>query len=417
MKSFRDFDLTPSILEQLSNLRYKEPTPIQDKAIPYILSGRDLLGSAGTGTGKTGAFGIPLVDHLLSNSDNAGLILLPTRELALQVIKEISSFISKKNKLQTALIIGGEDMGKQIKALKNNPQLIVATPGRINDHIKRGSIRLNNVNFLVLDEVDRMLDMGFGIQLDKIAEHIPEERQTLMFSATIPKNMHKLAEKYLNSPIKVSIDSTNKSPANIKQKEVELEKEEKYPHLIEELENRTGSVIVFIKTKYSADGMAKKLRRDGLEAESLHGDLRQNKRNKVIERFRKQNYRILVATDIAARGLDIPHIEHVINYDLPQCPEDFIHRIGRTARAGASGNALSFISKADSKKWIAIQKILNPDAKISTSKKKKSPSRKEQTPRQNHRKASNKKGQNKGQFRNNKRPGIRKGRNARRSHS
>lgn len=364
MKNFRDFGLTSSILDQINKLGFKEPTPIQDRAIPYILSGRDVLGSAGTGTGKTGAFGIPLVEHLLKNGGNAALVLLPTRELALQVTKALQDFLGKSNKIQAALIIGGEDMGKQLRQLKSNPQLIVGTPGRINDHLKRGSINLENVNFLVLDEMDRMLDMGFGVQLEAIAKYLSDNRQTLMFSATMPKDIRKLAEKYLNDPVTVSIENTNKSAANIKQEEVTLNQDEKYPHLIEELGKRAGTVIIFIKTKYSAESMAKKLRRDGHEAESFHGDLRQNKRNKIISRFRKQDYRILVATDIAARGLDIPHIEHVINYDLPQCPEDYIHRIGRTARAGASGHALNFLSKSDSKKWDAIQRILNPKAAI-----------------------------------------------------
>jgi superfamily II DNA/RNA helicase len=370
MKSFKDFNLTPSVLDQINKLGFKEPTPIQDKSIPYILSGRDVLGSAGTGTGKTGAFGIPLIEHLLSDTSNAALVLLPTRELALQVVRALQDFIGKSTKLQAALIIGGEDMGRQIRELKASPKLVVGTPGRINDHLKRGTLNLKNVNFLVLDEMDRMLDMGFGVQLEAIAKYMTAERQTVMFSATMPKDIKRLAEKYLNDPITVSIESSNKSPTNIKQEEVTLNQDEKYPHLVKELGRRSGTVIIFIKTKYSAEAMAKKLRRDGHEAESFHGDLRQNKRNKVISRFRRQDYRILVATDIASRGLDIPHIEHVINYDLPQCPEDYIHRIGRTARAGASGNALNFLSRSDSKKWDAIQRMLDPNAKIPLAKNK-----------------------------------------------
>lgn len=372
MKSFKDFGLPSSILDRLDNLGFKNPTPIQDQAIPYALSGKDILGSAGTGTGKTGAFGIPLAMHLMEDAQNSSLILLPTRELALQVFKALQDFIGKKSQIESALIIGGEDMGKQLRQLKNNPRLIVGTPGRINDHLKRKTLKLNKINFLVLDEVDRMLDMGFGIQLDAIAEHLSKDRQTLMFSATMPKNIRKLSAKYLEDPINISIDSGNKSPANIKQEDVKLKSDEKYPRLVQELGDREGSIIVFIKTKYSADSMAKKLRAEGYKAESLHGDLRQNKRNTVISRFRKQDYRILVATDIAARGLDIPHIEHVINYDLPQCPEDYIHRIGRTARAGATGQALNFLSPADASKWNSIQRMLNPGAKLSTFKKKKS---------------------------------------------
>lgn len=372
MKSFKDYGLKPSLLSQLDKLGFKAPTPIQDKSIPHALSGKDILGSAGTGTGKTGAFGIPLVTHLLSDKANQALVLLPTRELALQVIKALQDFIGKKDLLKTSLVIGGEDMGRQITQLKKKPNLIVGTPGRINDHLRRGSINLKNINFFVLDEVDRMLDMGFGIQLEQISQHLPENRQSLMFSATMPKNIKKLSQKYLKSPVEISVESGNKSPRNIKQKEITLKQEEKYDQLLQELEDRAGSVIVFIKSKYSADSMAKKLKRDGHEAEAFHGDLRQNKRTKIISRFRKQDYRIMVATDIASRGLDIPHIEHVINYDLPQCPEDYIHRIGRTARAGASGQALNLLSKNDAKKWLAIQKILNPhEAIISAPKKNK----------------------------------------------
>jgi len=372
MKSFKDFGLVPSILSQLDKLGWGQPTPIQDKAIPHALSQRDMLCSAGTGTGKTAAFGIPLVTHLLSNKKNQALVLLPTRELALQVIKALHDIMGDNNFFKTALIIGGEDMGKQIAQIKKSPNLIVATPGRINDHLRRRSIDLAKINFFVLDEVDRMLDMGFGIQLDEIYKHLPSIKQTLMFSATMPKNIRKLSQKYLNSPMEVSVESGNKSPANIEQKEITLKQDEKYPHLIKELEDRVGSVIIFIKSKYSADSMAKKLRRDGHKAEAFHGDLRQNKRSKVIARFRRQDYRILVATDIAARGLDIPHIEHVINYDLPQCPEDYIHRIGRTARAGASGQALNMLSQNDSRKWHAIQKILNPGQVPSTNARKQS---------------------------------------------
>lgn len=372
MKSFKDYDLNPDLLDQLNKLGFTEPTPIQDKAIPYALSGKGILGSAGTGTGKTGAFGIPLISHMLEDQKHQALVLLPTRELALQVSRALKDFIGNKNHITSTLIIGGEDMKKQMIQLKKNPRIIVGTPGRINDHLSRGSIDLSGINYFVLDEVDRMLDMGFEVQLDKIAQHVPSERQTLMFSATISENIKKLSRKYLDNPIIVSAESTNKVASNIKQEDVSLNSAEKYPHLLGELSNRTGSVIVFIKSKYSADSMAKKLRKDGHEAESFHGDLRQNKRNKVLSRFRNQDYRILIATDIAARGLDIPHVQHVINYDLPQCPEDYIHRIGRTARAGASGHALNYLSQNDSKKWDAIQRLINPGATLSKPKRKKS---------------------------------------------
>ncbi|PCJ29084.1 MAG: ATP-dependent RNA helicase [Rickettsiales bacterium] len=341
---------------------FTTPTPIQAEAIPHALEGRDILGSAQTGTGKTGAFGIPLVTHLMNNAKGSALVLLPTRELAVQVMKALEQFTGR-GKISTALLIGGEDMQRQYRQLNAKPRLVVGTPGRINDHLTRKSLKLNDTDFLALDEVDRMLDMGFGIQLDAIAKHLTAKRQTLMFSATLPKNIQKLSAKYLNDPVRISVGATHAPAANVKQEHVKLTDSEKYPRLLDEISEREGSIIVFVKTKYSADGMAKKLRKNGHKVDALHGDLRQNKRSSVILAFRQQKYRILIATDVAARGLDIPHIQHVVNYDLPQNPEDYIHRIGRTARAGAEGNALSFLSPADGIKWRAIQRLLNPDLK------------------------------------------------------
>lgn len=363
MKTFKEVGIPLPLLHRLDHIGFTTPTPIQAEAIPYALQGSDILGSAQTGTGKTAAFGVPLIAHLLQHTQGSSLVLLPTRELALQVMKALQQF-SGKNKISTALLIGGEDIRKQFRQLKANPRLIVGTPGRINDHLTRGTLKLNETNFLVLDEVDRMLDMGFGIQLDVIAKHLTTKRQTLMFSATMPKNIQKLSAKYLKDPVRISVGSTHAPITNIKQEHVKLSDSEKYPQLLEELNTRPGSIIIFVKTKYAADSMTKKLRKIGHKADALHGDLRQNKRTSVIAGFRKQNYRILVATDVAARGLDIPHIEHVINYDLPQCPKDYIHRIGRTARAGATGEAMNFLSPSDSAKWRAIQRLINPAAKI-----------------------------------------------------
>ena len=365
MKKFTEAGLPLPLIHRLEQIGFTTPTPIQEKAVPVALEGSDILGSAQTGTGKTGAFGIPLVTHLMNNSRGTALILLPTRELATQVLKALQQFTSAKSKISTALLIGGEDMRRQINQLKSNPRLIVGTPGRINDHLTRGTLKLHDTNFLVLDEVDRMLDMGFGIQLDAIAKFLTApRRQTLMFSATMPKNIQKLAAKYLKDPVRISVGSEHAPATNIKQENIKLSESEKYPRLLEELDSREGSIIVFIKTKYAADAMAKKLRKIGHKANALHGDLRQNKRSQVIEGFRKQSYRILIATDVAARGLDIPHIQHVINHDLPQCPEDYIHRIGRTARAGATGEALNLLSPSDGIKWRAIQRLLDPNAKL-----------------------------------------------------
>lgn len=365
MKNFCDAALPQALVHRLEQIGFNNPTPIQEKAIPCALEGKDILGSAQTGTGKTGAFGIPLISHLMNNEQGRALILLPTRELAVQVKKALEQFTSAKSKISSVLLIGGEDMGRQLSRLKSKPRLLVGTPGRVNDHLTRGTLKLNDVNFLVLDEVDRMLDMGFGIQLDAIAKFLTaKERQTLMFSATMPKNIQNLAGKYLQDPVRIAVGSDNTPTVNIKQDNIKVSESEKYPTLLEELDKREGSVIVFIKTKYAADAMAKNLCKSGHKAKALHGDLRQNKRAQVIESFRKQSYRILIATDVAARGLDIPHIQHVINHDLPQCPEDYIHRIGRTARAGAAGEALNFLSPSDNIKWRAIQRLLDPNAKI-----------------------------------------------------
>ncbi len=361
MQSFNELDLPQALADSIKAMGFDIPTPIQAQAIPHALQGLDMLGTAQTGTGKTGAYGIPLVAKILNNPNGTALVLLPTRELAAQVMQALHKFIGR-SRVQTALLIGGEGMFKQFKQLQSNPRIIVGTPGRINDHLNRGSLKIDRTDFLVLDEVDRMLDMGFGVQLEEIAKHLPEQRQTLMFSATLPANILKMSNRYLKSPVRISVGDTHAPAANVKQEHIKVSEGEKYPRLLAELETRTGSVIIFIKTKHAADRMADRLQDAGHTVDALHGDLRQNQRNAVVSAFRNQRFRILVATDVAARGLDIPHIEHVINFDLPQSPEDYIHRIGRTARAGAEGHALSFLSPADSLKWRAIQRLLNPDA-------------------------------------------------------
>lgn len=363
MNNFEGFGLSPALSKSLARMKYTTPTPIQEKAIPLALQGRDILGSAQTGTGKTAAFSIPLVEALLRSPRGTALVLTPTRELAKQVLDVIHELLGPQSPLKTAFIIGGESMGKQIAQLRARPRIIVGTPGRINDHLQRGSMKLHDTGFLVLDETDRMLDMGFGVQLDKILKFLPQKRQTLMFSATLPKGIVQLSGKYLTDPQRVSVGETNVVALNIKQDIVRIEQDQKYKELVSQLYDRKGSVIVFIKTKHGADRMAKNLRRDGFTSEALHGDLRQSKREKVMNNFRKQNFRVLIATDIAARGLDVPHIEHVVNYDLPQVPEDYIHRMGRTARAGAQGSALCFVSSQDGRKWKAIQDLINPGQK------------------------------------------------------
>ncbi|NQZ13921.1 MAG: DEAD/DEAH box helicase [Alphaproteobacteria bacterium] len=363
MKEFKSFGLSSVLTTSLSQMNYDEPTPIQAQTIPLAMEGRDILGSAQTGTGKTAAFSIPLIETVFRSPTACALVLTPTRELAKQVLGIIHDLLGRDSNIQTSLIIGGEPMHKQFSQLKKNPRVIVGTPGRINDHLERNSIKLDKTSFLVLDETDRMLDMGFGVQLDKIVKFLPKKRQTLMFSATLPEGIIKLSGKYLNNPQRVAVGQTNVIAQNIKQEAIRIEQGDKYQELLVQLHERKGSVIVFVKTKYSADRMAKKLRQDGFTSEALHGDLRQGKRDRVMKNFHQQNFRVLIATDIAARGLDVPHIEHVINYDLPQMAEDYIHRMGRTARAGATGSALSFVSPQDGRKWHAIEVLLNPDLK------------------------------------------------------
>jgi len=363
MKDFSTLGLPQQLEDSLKRMKFSTPTPIQAKAIPIALKGRDILGSAQTGTGKTAAFGIPLLERLLTNPKTTALVMTPTRELATQVQKALLEMLGHGTGIKSALLIGGDSMYRQLNQLKGRPRLIVGTPGRITDHLERRSVHLRDCGFLVLDETDRMLDMGFGVQIDRILKHMPKERQTLLFSATLPPYIIEIAKKYLHMPERIAVGDVHSPIENIKQEMVKLNAAEKYKALSEHLSRREGSVIVFVKTKHGADRMATKLQRDGHKAEAIHGDLKQSKRDRVIADFRDKEYRILVATDVAARGLDIPHIEHVINYDLPQVPEDYIHRIGRTARAGKTGEAVIFVTPEDSVKWKAIYHLMNPSDK------------------------------------------------------
>ena len=353
-----NFNLPALLQESLAAVGFTTPTPIQKKAIPLALEGRDILGSAQTGTGKTGAFVIPIVARILESSAETALILTLTRELAAQVMKVVHDLAPRKTGVKTALLIGGAHMGDQLRDLKKHPRIVVGTPGRVNDHITRGTLNLQNTAFLVLDETDRMLDMGFGVQLDAIIKHLPAERQTLMFSATLPASIVKLSDKYLIKPERIAIGQSHQVALNIKQDMLHLKSASKYPQLVKELDAREGSVIIFVKTKRGADELADRLSEDQHSADAIHGDLRQRERDRVIKAFRNKAHRVMVATDVAARGLDIPHIEHVINYDLPQSPEDYIHRIGRTARAGSSGSAMSFVSPSEGGMWKEILRLL-----------------------------------------------------------
>ncbi len=358
MTTFTSFSLPPFLIESLKKMRITAPTPIQEQAISPGLEGHDILASAQTGTGKTMAYLLPLLTNLMKDTRSSALILAPTRELAAQIQEAARTLIGKK--IEMVLIIGGESMSKQLFALKHHPRLIIGTPGRINDHLSRKTLRLENTRFLVLDEVDRMLDMGFSEALKKIVSYLPKERQTFMFSATMPPSIKKLSLTYLTNPKHISVGSTTKPTLSITQETLHASSENKFPSLLKELNEREGSVIIFVKTKHGAERLAQKLTGQNHHAMAIHGDLKQRKREEVIRNFRNLKKRIMVATDIAARGLDIPHIMHVINYDLPQCPEDYIHRIGRTGRAGMEGYALSFISPEENQKWKRIHSLLHP---------------------------------------------------------
>ena len=366
MQKFSDLSISLLVLDAIKKLKLIKPTPIQKISIPLALEGNDILGTAQTGTGKTYAFGIPLINHLTLDKDSYAIILTPTRELALQVSSALKDLTSMKNIIDTAVIIGGDSIQKQLKQLKK-ARLVVGTPGRIHDHIRRKSLKLSKFNFLVLDETDRMLDMGFVDEIKSIIEKLPSH-QTLLFSATLPKKISDIAKNFMTNPQRVNVGEENTPLTNIKQEIKNVNQKEKFEHLKLELLEINGSVVLFVKTKRSADKIALKLRKDKFNAEAIHGDLRQSKREKVILKFRKNRFQILVATDVAARGLDIPHIEHVINYDIPQNPEDYIHRIGRTARAGAKGRALTFLTDGDKKNWNAIGKLINPNAPTPKSK-------------------------------------------------
>ena len=364
MTLFSKYNLNEVLNKSLKNINFTNPTPIQEKSIPLILQGKDILGSAQTGTGKTAAFCIPLLELLIKSSRGSLLIMIPTRELAKQVLDVINSLLGFKSSINTATLIGGESMSKQLSQLKKRPRIYVGTPGRINDHLQRGTLNLHDAKYLVLDETDRMLDMGFEVQINKIIKFLPVSKQVLMFSATIPNNILKLSSKYLNDPVRISVGESNTVAKNIKQEIIELKSDEKLDELINQINTRSGSILIFVKTKYGTEKLSKALSRSKIKSFPLHGGLRQSKRNTIMKNFRDMKFRILIATDVAARGIDVPHIEHVINYDLPQMAEDFIHRIGRTARAGSKGIALSFVTKGDFSKWKEIQKILNPEKQI-----------------------------------------------------
>jgi len=360
MNNFESLNLSENLNLALAKMNFSKPTPVQAQTIPFALQSKDILGSAQTGTGKTAAFCIPMVEILSKNENMTALIMTPTRELARQVLDVVNQLIGYENSLRTACLIGGEAMGKQLNQLRKGPRIIVGTPGRINDHLERETLDLMDCGYLVLDETDRMLDMGFGVQIDQTLQYMPSERQTLLFSATLPAKIMQLSKKYLHNPERIAIESDEVLLTNIAHETLNIDHNKKYVELLNQLSQRDGSVLIFAKTKHGTQRMAKNLTNDGFKADALNGNLNQNKRDKVMSGFRNKKFKVLVATDIASRGLDVDHIEHVINYDLPQVAEDYVHRIGRTGRAGSKGSAICFISPEEQPLWDQIDYLLNP---------------------------------------------------------
>lgn len=365
MKTFHDFQLPSSLHQGLKAMGFEKPTPIQVQGIPVVLDRRDLIACAQTGTGKTGAFSIPLVARLLRNPAKMALVLTPTRELAAQVMSVLEKLTKFSPELKTALLIGGSAMPPQLRALSKQPRIIIATPGRLTDHLHRGSISLSQVEILVLDEADRMLDMGFAPQLNEILRFLPKTRQTLLFSATIPPDIQKMAKKFLKDPVEISIGPASKPVEKIEQTTVQTTAQKKNEAVLDEINKRQGSILIFVRTQTRTDRLAKYLNTYGLEVCRIHGGRTQGQRNSALTGFREGKFRIMVATDIAARGIDVPHIAHVINFDLPMMAEDYVHRIGRTARAGAGGEAVSLLTPEDRAQWREISKLLDMKEKKS----------------------------------------------------
>ncbi|MEK7180881.1 MAG: DEAD/DEAH box helicase [Patescibacteria group bacterium] len=336
---FYNLGIAPNILGILDRFGFKEPTPIQEKSIPSAIEGKDLIGIAQTGTGKTLAFGIPMIQSVLKG--NKGLVVLPTRELALQV-EEVIRKIGGPLNIRTAVLIGGESIGRQIQTLRRNPQIIIGTPGRIIDHLDQRTLTLGAISVLVLDEADRMLDMGFAPQLKRILQVVPKERQTLLFSATMPENIVSIARAHMKFPTRVEIAPSGTAAAKVTQELFFVHKNDKSRLLEKILGEYRGSVLIFSRTKFGAKRIATSIRALGYTAAEIHSNRSLGQRKEALEGFRNGRYRILVATDIAARGIDVKGIELVLNYDLPQGPEDYVHRIGRTGRMGGMGHAISF---------------------------------------------------------------------------
>ncbi len=364
MTSFNEFGLAEPILRALSEEKYVTPTPIQAQAIPHLVAGRDLIGIAQTGTGKTAAFALPILNKLAANRgrpERKGcrvLVLSPTRELSGQILDSFRAY-GRHLRLQTTLAIGGVSMGKQVRALLNGVDVLVATPGRLLDLVQSNALRLNGIDTFVLDEADRMLDMGFIHDIRRIVAELPKERQTLLFSATMPQDIADLARQMLRNPATVEVTPAATTVERIAQRIVHLDRGAKQSTLADLLRTETvDRALIFTRTKHGADKVVRGLEKDGIPAAAIHGNKSQGQRERVLADFRTGKVRTLVATDIAARGIDVDGVSHVINFDLPNVPESYVHRIGRTARAGAEGIAISLCSSDELPFLRDIEKLI-----------------------------------------------------------
>ncbi|AWI26653.1 DEAD/DEAH box helicase [Flavobacterium pallidum] len=365
---FEDLSLSNNIQRAVADLGYTNPTPIQEQAIPIVLDGRDLIGCAQTGTGKTAAFAIPIIHHLhrLVGSGSKlkhirALVVTPTRELAVQIGQNFDDY-GKYTSIRQLTIFGGVSQIPQVEQLRKGIDVLIATPGRLLDLHKQGFINLDHLHTLVLDEADQMLDMGFINDVKKIVKLTPNNRQTLLFSATMPIAIRELAEMFLKDPATVSVTPVSSTAEKVNQKIYFVEKTEKRNLLYHLIRNENlHDVLVFSRTKHGADNVVKALRKRGVAAEAIHGDKSQSARQRVLDAFKNKEVGVLVATDIAARGIDIDQLPYVINFDLPNIPETYVHRIGRTGRAGNAGEAISFCSKDEHGYWKDIQKLIKVD--------------------------------------------------------
>ncbi|MBI4706414.1 MAG: DEAD/DEAH box helicase [Candidatus Omnitrophica bacterium] len=361
--SFYGLGIAPKILEILGSIKFKVPTPIQFKAIPLALEGKDVIGIAQTGTGKTHSFAIPMVQRLMQVK-GIGLVLAPTRELAIQ-IEEAFQGIAHALGIKTACLIGGASMHDQVQALRRNPRVVIATPGRLLDHASHWNFMPDTVSMLVLDEADRMLDMGFAPQIDKILRFLPKDRQTMLFSATIPKEIMEMVSRHMRLPVSVEIAPSGTTAEHLTQELFIVKKEEKLKLLGRLLLQYHGSVLLFSRTKHNARKIAIAVRSMGHSSSEIHSNRSLNQRREALEGFKTGKYKVLVATDIAARGIDVSGVELVINFDLPEDPENYVHRIGRTARAGHKGHAISFATPDQSSDVRDIEKLIRTTLPIS----------------------------------------------------